>query len=85
MVASRGRASALAPLAAEPDFVPARLHFRSRRFEVAPGLRAGWLQTEVVLVSSRDRESTVLIPSCGSQGFIPKAELSGAAITALLG
>jgi DNA-binding NarL/FixJ family response regulator len=41
---------------------------------------------QVVLVSSRDREEYgSLIPSCGAQGFVPKAELSGAAITALLG
>jgi DNA-binding NarL/FixJ family response regulator len=41
---------------------------------------------KVVLVSSRDREEYgSLILSCGAKGFVPKAELSGAAITALLG
>jgi DNA-binding NarL/FixJ family response regulator len=40
---------------------------------------------KVVLVSSRDREEYgSLIPACGADGFVPKAELSGAAITALL-
>jgi DNA-binding NarL/FixJ family response regulator len=40
---------------------------------------------KVVLVSSRDREEYgSLIPACGATGFVPKAELSGAAITALL-
>ena len=40
---------------------------------------------KVVLVSSRDREEYgSLIPACGATGFLPKAELSGAAIAALL-
>jgi DNA-binding NarL/FixJ family response regulator len=40
---------------------------------------------KVVLVSSRDREEYgSLIPACGATGFLPKAELSGSAISALL-
>ncbi len=39
----------------------------------------------VVLVSSRDAaDYGELIPACGARGFIPKAELSGASIRALL-
>jgi hypothetical protein len=38
-----------------------------------------------VLVSSRDAaDYGDLIPVCGARGFVPKAELSGAAIRALL-
>ena len=56
-------------------------------FEVARRLcELDGRRPKVVLVSSRDREEYgSLIPSCGAGGFIPKAELSGAAITALLG
>jgi len=39
----------------------------------------------VVLVSSRDEcEYGELVRNCGAQGFIPKAELSGEAVAALL-
>jgi len=42
--------------------------------------------TSVVLVSSRDAtDYGALIASSGARGFVPKAELSGAAITSLLG
>jgi DNA-binding NarL/FixJ family response regulator len=42
--------------------------------------------TSVVLVSSRDAaDYGSLIESSGARGFVPKAELSGAAITSLLG
>jgi len=41
--------------------------------------------TAVVLVSSRDADDYgELIHDCGARGFIPKAELSGASIRALL-
>jgi len=41
--------------------------------------------TSVVLVSSRDAtDYGSLIASSGARGFVPKAELSGAAITSLL-
>jgi len=39
----------------------------------------------VVLVSSRDASDYgELIPACGARGFVPKGELSGAAVQALL-
>ena len=41
--------------------------------------------TAVVLVSSRDgSDFGPLVPGCGACGFIPKAELSGSRIAALL-
>jgi len=40
---------------------------------------------QVVLVSSRDASDYGdLIPACGARGFVPKGELSGAAVQALL-
>jgi DNA-binding NarL/FixJ family response regulator len=40
----------------------------------------------VVLVSSRDAcDYGALIEECGARGFVPKSELSGAAVRALLG
>jgi DNA-binding NarL/FixJ family response regulator len=40
----------------------------------------------VVLVSSRDASDYGdLIPACGARGFVPKGELSGASVRALLG
>ena len=54
-------------------------------FEVTSRLCANGVQTAVVLVSSRDASDYGdLIPACGARGFIPKAELSGASIRALL-
>jgi DNA-binding NarL/FixJ family response regulator len=42
-------------------------------------------RTSVVLVSSRDAaDYGSLIESSGARGFVPKAELSGAAVTSLL-
>lgn len=41
--------------------------------------------TSIVLVSSRDAtDFGSLIESSGARGFVPKAELSGAAVTSLL-
>src|SRR5262245_40397741 len=54
-------------------------------FEVASLLRRNGSSPDVVLVSSRDAcDYGDLIPECGARGFIPKAELSGASIYALL-
>ena len=54
-------------------------------FEIASRLRANGQSPAIVLVSSRDAaDYGELIPSCGARGFIPKAELSGASIHALL-
>lgn len=56
-------------------------------FEVATRLTNGGAGAPaVVLVSSRDgSDFGSLVARCGARGFIPKAELSGAALTALLG
>jgi DNA-binding NarL/FixJ family response regulator len=55
-------------------------------FEVAARLTNGNDGPAVVLVSSRDgSDFGPLVERSGARGFIPKAELSGAALTALLG
>jgi DNA-binding NarL/FixJ family response regulator len=55
-------------------------------FEVATRLDGAGSETAVVLVSSRDAaDYGELIPACGARGFVPKGELSGATIRALLG
>jgi DNA-binding NarL/FixJ family response regulator len=54
-------------------------------FEVANVLCRDGSAPAVVLVSSRDAcDYGDLIPASGARGFIPKAELSGASIHALL-
>jgi DNA-binding NarL/FixJ family response regulator len=54
-------------------------------FEVAARLRDGGSSPCVVLVSSRDgTDFGGLVAECGAVGFIPKAELSGSAISRLL-
>jgi DNA-binding NarL/FixJ family response regulator len=54
-------------------------------FEVATRLCSNGSPSAVVLVSSRDAaDYGDLIPACGARGFIPKAELSGATIRALV-
>ena len=55
-------------------------------FEVARRLSAAAEAPAVVLTSSRDAaDFGVLIARSGARGFVPKAELSGRRITALLG
>src|SRR5262245_44667013 len=55
-------------------------------FEVASRLSANGGAPEIVMVSSRDAaDYGGLIAACGARGFIPKAELSGESIRALLG
>jgi DNA-binding response OmpR family regulator len=55
-------------------------------FEVASRLTGNGSGPAVVLVSSRDgADFGSLVERSGARGFIPKAELSGAALTALLG
>ena len=55
-------------------------------FEVAARLTNGGGGPSVVLVSSRDgSDFGPLVARSGARGFIPKAELSGAALAALLG
>jgi DNA-binding NarL/FixJ family response regulator len=54
-------------------------------FEVARRLCANGDAPAVVLVSSRDASDYgALIEGCGARGFVPKAELSGEAVRALL-
>jgi DNA-binding NarL/FixJ family response regulator len=56
-------------------------------FAVASEL-AGWkngARTKIVLTSSRDAaDFGPLVAECGAMGFVPKAELSGAALQAVL-
>jgi DNA-binding NarL/FixJ family response regulator len=54
-------------------------------FEVARQLTANGSDTCVVLVSSRDgSDFGPLVEASGACGFVPKSELTGAAISALL-
>jgi DNA-binding NarL/FixJ family response regulator len=54
-------------------------------FEVARRLTANGSAPVVVLTSSRDgSDFGHLVPDSGARGFVPKAELSGEALTALL-
>ena len=54
-------------------------------FAVAKRVAAGAGGIQVVLTSSRDGDDFgALVAACGARGFIPKAELSGAGLTALL-
>jgi DNA-binding NarL/FixJ family response regulator len=55
-------------------------------FEVATRLTGNGNGAAVVIVSSRDpQEFGPLVQRSGARGFIPKAELTGAALSALLG
>ncbi len=54
-------------------------------FEVAARLRRNGGSPRVVLVSSRDgSDFGPLVERCGAAGFIPKAELSASALSALI-
>jgi len=54
-------------------------------FEVATRLTANGNSPAIVLTSSRDvTEFSGLVERSGARGFVPKAELSAAALTALL-
>jgi DNA-binding NarL/FixJ family response regulator len=54
-------------------------------FAVARGLHALSRRIVVVLTSSRDRSDYgPLVTECAARGFVPKGELSGHALTALL-
>ena len=55
-------------------------------FEVTERLRDGGAGPAVVLTSTRDRtDYGERVERCGARGFVPKAELSAAAIRSLLG
>jgi DNA-binding NarL/FixJ family response regulator len=54
-------------------------------FAVASSLRANGYAPTIVLTSSRDAaDFGPLVADCGARGFVPKAELSGAALHAVL-
>ena len=54
-------------------------------FEVARRLSENGSSPAIVLVSSRDAgDYGDLISTCGARGFVPKGELTGAALRALL-
>jgi DNA-binding NarL/FixJ family response regulator len=54
-------------------------------FAVATKLGASGHGPQIVLTSSRDAaDFGPLVAQCGAQGFVPKAELSGAALHAVL-
>ena len=55
-------------------------------FEVAANLHAAGAASAIVFTSSRDSSDYgALIAESGARGFIPKAELSGDAVRALVG
>jgi len=70
----------------EPQLVLLDVHLPDiDGFEVAARLTNGGGGPAVVLVSSRDgSDFGPLVSRSGAKGFIPKAELSGAALRALL-
>jgi CheY-like chemotaxis protein len=54
-------------------------------FEVAARLAQNAEPPAVVLTSNRDgTDFEALVERCGARGFIPKADLTGAAISAVL-
>jgi DNA-binding NarL/FixJ family response regulator len=54
-------------------------------FDVAPRLGKNGHRPAIVLTSSRDAsEFGVLVEQCGARGFVPKDELSGRRLAALL-
>ena len=54
-------------------------------FAVAMALGANGYMPTIVLTSSRDAaDFGPLVRECGARGFVPKAELSGAALAAVL-
>jgi DNA-binding NarL/FixJ family response regulator len=55
-------------------------------FEVARRLLENGFAPAIVLVSSRDAaDYGELVDACGARGFVPKGELTGAALRALIG
>ena len=80
-------ASALAAVAAlRPEVVLLDIQLPDRDgFSVASELAAGATPPVVVLISSREaRAYGSRVPQAAAHGFIPKRELSGAALAALL-
>ena len=85
--ASDGESAIEAAQTLHPDVVLLDVQLPDRTgFEVASELTGNGAVINVVLVSSRDgSDYGPLVAESGASGFVPKAELSGARIAALLG
>jgi DNA-binding NarL/FixJ family response regulator len=85
--ASDGKSAVEAAAVLHPDVVLLDVQLPDRTgFEVASQLTGNGAAINVVLVSSRDgSDYGTLVEESGASGFVPKAELSGARIAALLG
>jgi DNA-binding NarL/FixJ family response regulator len=70
----------------QPDVVLLDIHLPDiNGFKVAATLTRNGEASAIVMTSSRDaRDFGPLVEQSGARGFIPKAELSGASLTALL-
>jgi DNA-binding NarL/FixJ family response regulator len=84
--AADGESAVAACCDLRPDVVLLDVQLPDRTgFEVASQLTENGAATKVVLVSSRDgSDYGSLVEQSGASGFVPKAELSGARIAALL-
>lgn len=84
--ASDGESAVASAGRLHPDVVLLDVHLPDRTgFDVASQLTANATAVKVVLVSSRDgSDYGPLVEQSGASGFVPKAELSGARIAALL-
>jgi DNA-binding NarL/FixJ family response regulator len=85
--AADGRAAVAAARELRPDVVLLDIQLPDiDGFEVLARLRDGPAGPAVVLTSTRDRaDYGERVDHCGANGFIPKAELSGAAVLAVIG
>jgi DNA-binding NarL/FixJ family response regulator len=85
--AADGRAAVAAARDLRPDVVLLDIQLPDiDGFEVLARLADGPARPAVVLTSTRDRgDYGGRVDHCGARGFVPKAELSGAAVLALLG
>jgi DNA-binding NarL/FixJ family response regulator len=84
--AADGKSAVAACCELNPDVVLLDVQLPDRTgFEVASELTRNGSPTSVVLVSSRDgADYGPLVEQSGASGFVPKGELSGARIAALL-
>ena len=85
--AADGRAAVTAVRELRPDVVLLDIQLPDiDGFEVLARLRDRSVGPAVVLTSTRDRaDYGERVERCGARGFIPKAELSGAAVLAVIG
>jgi DNA-binding NarL/FixJ family response regulator len=85
--AEDGLAAIEATTALGPDFILLDIQLPDiNGFEVAERLLRNGSSAAIVLTSSSDSsEFGSLVAESGARGFVPKAELSGAALAALLG